>query len=550
MKMRDPLSNGGQRILFLGAFLAAMTAAPAVSFAVQAVPGPAESVRDTRSGPGAEILDETPVPGSPSEVRFTLTEIRVEHEGIRLEDEKLAEISARYVGREIAGTALSGLLAELTAHARGHGYPTAAAYIPEQTAKEGRLLLRILPGRLGKITLDNESRLSDDVARGILARLKEKEIIRTKDLETALFLLDDLSGVKAAGILSAGSGVGETDLTVKISDDQPVSAILYAENYGSKSAGRYRYGLSASLENVGRVGGRLTVGGMISNRKQHAYNIGYEMPLGHSATKLGFGYSRSDYELGSIFSELGAEGVASTWSLWGETPLWKTSKSALAVTYGFDYRDITDEMMGYTWDKHSVAFHAGLNGMARGGGTYFAYRFDVKGGTLTADSDTARITGEAARTTGGFWKGTLDLTAVQSLGHSTDILLKAQGQKASRNLDSSEQFYLGGARGVRAYPQGEASGDDGVLGTLELRWHTPMRGLTLSAYLDAGAVNVTRDGNGGSETLKGWGLGVTYNPGNDWFARVDYARRIGSPEIMSSDAKSRGRIWFQAGKMF
>ena len=138
---------------------------------------------------------------------------------------------------------------------------------------------------------------------------------------------------------------------------------------------------------------------------------------------------------------------------------------------------------------------------------------------------------------------------MQSLGHSTDILLKAQGQKASRNLDSSEEIYLGGARGVRAYPQGEASGDEGVLGTLELRWHTPLEGLTLSTYLDAGTVTLTKDGVGGSETLKGWGIGASYNK-SGWFARVDYARRIGTPEFMSDDAQSRDRFWFLVGKAF
>ncbi len=41
------------------------------------------------------------------------------------------------------------------------------------------------------------------------------------------------------------------------------------------------------------------------------------------------------------------------------------------------------------------------------------------------------------------------------LGHATDILCKFSAQKASGNLDSSEHIYLGGAHGVRAYPQGE-----------------------------------------------------------------------------------------------
>ena len=507
-------------------------------------------MKDERPTKEAEIVSETPTQTAAPEIRFTLTEIRVEHDGMRFSDEELTGIAARYAGHEINGAALDELLTRLTNYARTHGYPTAAAYIPAQTATDGRLLLRILPGRLGKITLENESRLADDVAKGILARLKEKGILRTKDLESALYLLDDLSGVHAAGILSAGSGVGETDLLVKITNDKSASAIVYAENYGSEAAGRYRYGLSASLENVGGVGGKLTVGGMISNHKQHAYNIGYEMPVGHSATRLGVGFSRSDYELGSFFSQMGAEGVANTYSLWGETPLWKAAKSSLSVIYGFDYRDITDEIMGFSWKKHSAAVYAGISGMGRGDGSYLSYRLEARHGTMTADSDFAQELGRNGRTLGGFWKGTLDVTAVQSLGHSTDILLKAQGQKASRNLDGSEEIYLGGARGVRAYPQGEASGDEGVLGTLELRWHTPLKGLTLSTYFDAGTVQTTKDGQGGSETLKGWGIAATYSRENDWFARLDYARRIGAPEFMSRDARSRGRFWFLVGKMF
>ena len=51
-------------------------------------------------------------------------------------------------------------------------------------------------------------------------------------------------------------------------------------------------------------------------------------------------------------------------------------------------------------------------------------------------------------------------------------------------------------------------------------------------------------------TLKGWGLGLTYTRPGDWFARLDYARRIGSDELMSREAEGRQRVWFMAGKMF
>ena len=152
-------------------------------------------------------------------------------------------------------------------------------------------------------------------------------------------------------------------------------------------------------------------------------------------------------------------------------------------------------------------------------------------------------------TKGSFAKGTLDLTTVQQLGGPFDALLKISGQLAGTNLDSSEHIYLGGARGVRAYPQGEASGDEGLLGTLELRYHTKLPGLTLSLFYDAGTVHLENNRKG-SPSLQGWGAGISYMRPNDWFARLDYARRIGLDEGLSRDAESRQRFWFLLGKIF
>ena len=52
-----------------------------------------------------------------------------------------------------------------------------------------------------------------------------------------------------------------------------------------------------------------------------------------------------------------------------------------------------------------------------------------------------------------------------------------------------------------------------------------------------------------SRSLKGWGIGVAYSKPDDWFARLDYARRIGNDGI-SVDAQSKGRTWFILGKIW
>ncbi len=499
------------------------------------------------------ITDNLPGAGQEAgQARFTLTRISVEHEGLVLNEGKLQELTSPIIGREITQTELNETPEQITGYARKKGYPAATAYIPAQTAEWGRLRVAIAPGRFGRITIENDSRLKSRIAEGYFAGLKSGDIIKTREVEAVMRKLQNITGVEVGGVLSPGSKPGESDLLIKVMNGKANSLIVYAENYGSKSAGRYRYGLQGELGNLGGTGAKVDLGLLISNKHQHGYNLSAEMPVGHSGTTVGLGFSRSDYELGSLAQALGAEGVANTYSIYGRTPIFDTGNGSMEVKYGYDYRYITDELTAYdwSWKKHSHIFHLGVDGTGRLPTTWLHYDLTLHAGTLVPDSQETKELAALGDTEGRFTKGTLDLTAVQRLGHATDILCKFSAQKAASNLDSSEHIYLGGAHGVRAYPQGEASGDEGLMCTMELRWHTPVKGLTLSTYLDAGHVEIARSGDEGSMTLKGWGVGLAYTKPGSWFARLDYARRIGSDELMSREAESRGRIWFMAGKVF
>ncbi len=521
---------------------------PLTAGAAPAVPAPGDSLPPAPQKE-TNLTDNLPTANEAGAAHFTLTRITVEHEGLVLNEERLQELTAPITGREISQTELNEVLDKITAYARKKGYPAATAYIPAQTAEGGRLHVAMAPGRFGKITIENDSRLKSRIAEGYFAGLKQGDIIKLREVEAAMKKLQDITGVEVGGVLSPGSAPGESDFHIKVMDGKANSFIVYAENYGSKSAGRYRYGLQGELGNLGGTGAKVDLGLLISNKHQHGYNLSAEMPVGHSGTRIGLGYSRSDYELGALAQALGAEGTADTYSIYGRTPIFDTGRGSMELKYGYDYRKITDELTAFNWSwkKHSHVFHLGVDGTGRLPTTWLSYDLTLHSGTLVPDSQEARDLASLDSSDGHFTKGTFDLTAVQALGHATDLLCKLSAQKASGNLDSSEHIYLGGAHGVRAYPQGEASGDEGLLGTVELRYHTPVKGLTLSTYLDAGHVEIARSG---SMTLKGWGVGLAYTRPGNWFARLDYARRIGSDELMSKDAESRGRIWFMAGKVF
>ena len=534
----------------LGAMMLTLPGTAWAAPSVSSTNPPAEAVVEK---PAASLENQSTQEGTmATDARFTLQKIQVDVKGLELDAAALEKETAEFCGHEITMQELNTALQKITAYCRRHGYPAAAAYLPSQKSQQGVLQVKLLPGTYGEIRLENGSRLKDDTAKGLMHGLNTGEIIRAKGLETVLYNLTGLGGIQAAGLLNPGKEVGSSDLTIRLKDGRQASYILYSENYGSTTSGRYRYGLQAVWPELARVGDSLRFTGLVSNHDLKNYSLSCELPVGHDGTKAGLSMSRMDYELGGVLRMVGAKGKADTISLYAATPLWQTYDSSQFINYGLDYRALSDELAsyGYHAKKHSYAFHAGVSGMQRSGRGILNYDLTASTGTLGMDSDYARLLDSYSHTSGRYTKAVLNLNGQYGIDERWDVQLRFQGQKASRDLDSSEEIYLGGANAVRAYPQGEGSGDEGWQGTIELRFHTGLPGLSLSTYFDSGHVRLAKDGTSGGETLQGWGIGVTYSQPGSWFARFDYARRIGLCANASEEAKAHGRMWFMIGKVW
>ena len=123
---------------------------------------------------------------------------------------------------------------------------------------------------------------------------------------------------------------------------------------------------------------------------------------------------------------------------------------------------------------------------------------------------------------------------------------------SARNLDSSEKFLLGGPSGVRAYPVGEASGDNGWVGTAELRRELRMgNGLAaqLIAFADYGRVEQHERPWTGALAAQSVGIRLA---GERWALRASWAHAVGhnpGRTAAGRDADGRDdrqRFWLQA----
>jgi hemolysin activation/secretion protein len=135
------------------------------------------------------------------------------------------------------------------------------------------------------------------------------------------------------------------------------------------------------------------------------------------------------------------------------------------------------------------------------------------------------------------------------------------GQVASKNLDSSEKFYLGGPGGVRAYPSSEAGGSDGMLLNVEARLRLS-DDVTVSAFYDWGQVRVNHDNDFSGAAannrlrLQGAGLGLGWVGPVGTSVKLTWAHRIGSnpnPTTTGQDQDGtlhKHRIWLWGNLVF
>lgn len=457
----------------------------------------------------------------------------------------------KYSGQKLSVGELKLVTKQVSDYYRRHGYPVATAFLPRQEIVDGIVEIKVLPGVLDQVVLKNNSGLKDSFVQGFIQDLHSGMQMDGDILSRSLNNLNALPGIRARGILEPGTKVGSSSLTVVLEAAPVIEGAVYTDNSGGKYSGRYRYGGQIVVNEPFKNGDRFVAGGLLSNENMRNYNFGYEMAVNKSGGRLGISCAESDYELGDYFAQAGAVGTAKTASIYGSQPL---GGGQLRLIYGYEHNRLNDELriFDYAARKSSDVFHLGLTGSVNSAAGYTGYSAVWRAGNLKLCSAEALAADAFNDTEGGFSKINFDVNHVTNLGRLTQFYLFAHGQMASRNLDSSEQFYLGGADAVRAYPQGEAGGDSGYQATAELRHQMPVKGLSLALFADVGEVLTRKDGETADphRRLAGWGIGAVYSRSRSVYARLDYARKIKGEPYRSEAEDRNGRLWFRLYKLF
>ena len=532
----------------------------------QALPDAGQIMRELRqTSPGGETLPapagvtENSEQSASDDIRITVTQFDIEG-NTSIPTNELQDLLTDQLGRRLSLADLKNAAARLTALYRERGFLVARAYLPVQDVQDGKIKILILEGNIAQLKLRNASSLSDERAQAFLNQAVAGSAIRSDRIDRALLLLNDVPGVGAVrATLQPGSSVGTSDLLVDIDPGSRFAGNLALDNYGSRYTGNTRLSGTLYVNNLAGIGDQAVISGLLSDRKLGYGRVGYSVPLGGNGLRVGTFLSSTRYELAREFAVLDAHGTARNLSVYATYPLVRTQRANLTGSVSLEKRRLSDRIdaIGTANDKNARVFSLGLSGSYRdalGGGGLSSFDLAANFGKLAIESPVAlSIDAVSARTNGSYRKMYFTGSRLQRISDTDSLWLAVSAQWASKNLDSSEKFILGGASGVRAYPQGEAIGDQGYLASVEYR-HNFSEALQAALFYDAGSVSINRDvfdaTASNKRTLSGMGLGFNAVLGGaDLKASLAWRASGDALSVPAGSSKSP-TLWLRASKPF
>jgi len=478
-----------------------------------------------------------------------------------LPTDMLHEVVAASEGRNLTLSDLNALADRISDVYHEHGYPLATAYVPAQTIESGVVRIDVAEARYGAVSLNNRSRVSSRVLDNTLAALQSGQPVSEFQLERTLLLMQDIPGAEVSSTLRPGAQVSTSDLLVDVTPQQRVTGDAGVDNFGDPYSGRVRGSGNVYINGLFDQGDLLDFSGLTTGPGMTYGRMDYRYLLNGQGTTLGATVSGLNYHLRNDLSDLDAHGSAFTTGVVLAQPLIRNTRGNLYGQIEYDFRRLNDniDVIGLQSDRHTNSLTSTLAGDELDSSGVSNARLGLTWGVRSANNlQTDIIDQLGADTAGHYVKFALSLSRLQQLTRNDALYFGFSGQTASKNLDTSEQFYLGGPDSVRGYDVGVLSGSRGYLATFEYRHDATFQNLPgiwqFSAFVDTGWVQQYKDPfvpGPNTGQLSSAGFGAQWNGPYKLLVSASVAFPFGrTPEILGANVNTSAHCWLQLRKAF
>ncbi|STA75986.1 Heme/hemopexin transporter protein huxB precursor [Campylobacter lari] len=485
--------------------------------------------------------------------KFVITNENTSFKKLGIKEEDLQLLISEFSTRKFSLQDLQDISNIIAYYFQVNGYPAATAYVPQQEFEDS-VQINIALGTLGKYIIKNKTTIKDHFIENKLNERIKGKIISTKLIEDSVYKVNEMYGVQTLAGLQAGENVGETDVVIEVVPDTKANVLLYTDNYGIKSAGEYRAGISMGFNSIFNMGDYYNFYLQSSDERQINYGASYTFFLGN--LKITPSISQGSYSLGGDYEGLGFSGTSRNIGIDFSYPVWINTNSSLYFTSSIYHKILTDVTLDLlTFDKSSNVGSVGLEGLFRGfENNTLSYSAKVSVGKVNDDGTTifGNTSKSGGKGFGWFRKLNASVNNYYSINEYITHTLNINYQKVLGNfeLDSSESSSLGGAYGVRAYDNGEGDGDNTIVANFGIRINIPNTNFYFTPFYDIGYAWYEKASGSrlaDEHFLDAVGLQILYNKNNAYYIKLDAARAVHQYKY---DDDHRMKLYLSGGVYF
>lgn len=439
--------------------------------------------------------------------------------------QKLLGLISQYLNQRLTVADLNELQDKITDYYVKRGYINSGAAIliggnPSLNLEAADVKIRVSEGRLSEITINGSKRLS----KYVRARLKQQGTFNVNRLNRdLLFLQDDELIAQINGKLEPTDPelINLAKLSVDVKPAKPFQISFLADNNRNPGVGSFERGIDFIALNPLALGDKLTFAYRNTNGSD-IINAAFTVPINHQGTSLRFSYlNGTSSTIERPFEIFGLQNTTQAYSFGVRQRLFREAtdkyRSEFGLTLSMDRIESQDRLLGFSFPISRGADDSGQTKTTTlKFGQDWQYRDTTQSIFLKSQFSLGIDLGSTTATDfnkGQFfsWRG--DAFWGRKLPWKLTLITKAGFQFSDRPLVGSEQISLSGIESVRGYRQDGVLGDNGFLGSMELRFPV-LEGkygrLSVSPFFDIG-LPWDNTVNPESKLLASTGLSLQYN---------------------------------------
>ena len=412
--------------------------------------------------------------------------------------DRLATAYQPYLGKNVSEADLTAMAAAVSDVYRAAGFHLSRAIIPPQDVGNGRLRLEVIEGSITEVALKGDGAEQFGV-RPMLDAVVAERPSQLATLERQLLLINGRPGVHIddTGLEEIGTASGRFRLIVYLKTWHLFTS-FGVDNLGSSSVGPWQSYATAAFNSYLAPGDSLVVNLSTTpaDPRQLAFGrVSYEVPVGTDGARIGASGYYSEVWPGDFRHLINDNTKTESFEVHGSIVPLQSQRSSLTLTAGLAFSNVTEnDVFGPVYADHIRTLNLSSDYRLQdnfGGNNYLTlgYRqgLDILGASHRDDDFLSHDDASGRFSALNFW-----FTRYQTLSDAWSVKLASAGQWASGPLFTSQQFYLGGAAFGRGYGSAEISGDNGIAGSIELRFDQRLNWQYLSGYqlygfVDSGA---------------------------------------------------------------